>query len=213
MGKKNVEKKSKVVAKPAKKKSGVKNQGHEFRCLPKIVAQIFIYLKDHPDKRALVDEMSFGALSFFPNKYLNQRLLKQIFDHYDIYDNTIYLDAAAVNITMEIIGNALGLSSKGTPYDTRVVKKELSQEDRDVHKFFQGKTTVTLQDLIKTTPLAIDTNMNKKLFMRSFILFVQKIFLLPNSMANITPIALPTIFYLENTSNRNWALHVHNFLL
>ncbi|MED6223544.1 hypothetical protein PIB30_074950 [Stylosanthes scabra] len=98
-----------------------------------------------------------------------------------------------------------------TPYDTRVVKKELSQEDRDVHKFFQGITIVALQNLIKTTPVDTDEN---KLFMQSFILYVQKVFLLlPNSTANITPTALPIIFYLENTSNRNWALHVHNFLL
>ncbi|MED6112062.1 hypothetical protein PIB30_058300 [Stylosanthes scabra] len=141
---------------------------------------MFIYLKDHPDKRALVDEMGFGVLSYLPDKYLNQKLLKQIYDHYDIYDNTIYSDAAAVNITTEKIRHALGLSSKGTPYDIKVDKKKLSQEDSDVHKFFQGITTV---------------------------------FLLPNSTAKITPVALPTIFDLENTRNRNWAHHVHNFLL
>ncbi|MED6152100.1 hypothetical protein PIB30_088763 [Stylosanthes scabra] len=124
---------------------------------------MFIYLEDHPDKRALVDEMGFGALSNLPNEYLNQRLLKQIYDRYDIYDNTIYSDAEAVNITTKKIGYALGLSSRGTPYDTRVAKKELSPEDSDAHKFFQGKTTVALQDLIKTTP--IDTDENKKLWM------------------------------------------------
>ncbi|MED6115712.1 hypothetical protein PIB30_093293 [Stylosanthes scabra] len=35
----------------------------------------------------------------------------------------------------------------------------------------------------------------------------------PNSIAKITPVALPTIFDLENTRSRNWAHHVHNFLL
>ncbi|MED6177368.1 hypothetical protein PIB30_097489 [Stylosanthes scabra] len=171
MGKKSAAKKDKAVAKPAKKKSSGKNQGHEFRCLPKTVAQIFIYLKDHPDKRALVDEMGFSAISYLSNEYLNQRLLKQIYDRYDIYDNTIYSDAAAVNITTEKIGHALGLSSKGTPYDIKVDKKKLSQEDSDVHKFFQGITIVALQNLIKTTP--IDTDENKKLWMWSFMLFVQ----------------------------------------
>ncbi|MED6209799.1 hypothetical protein PIB30_058195 [Stylosanthes scabra] len=155
--------------------------------------------------------MGFGALSHLSNKYLNQRLLKQIYDRYDIYDNTIYSDAAAVKITTEKIGHALGLSSEGTPYDTKVAKKKLSQEDSDVHKCFHGITTVALQDLIKTIP--IDTDENRKLWMRSFILFVQKVFLLPNSTATITPAAFPTIFYLENIRNRNWALHVHNFLL
>ncbi|MED6200154.1 hypothetical protein PIB30_082408 [Stylosanthes scabra] len=105
---------------------------------------MFIYLNEHPEKRALVDEMGFGALSYLPDKYLNQRLLKQIYDRYDIYDNTIYSDAAAVKITTDKIGHALGLSSKGTPYDTKVAKNELSQEDKDVHIFFQGLTQVAL---------------------------------------------------------------------
>ncbi|MED6142261.1 hypothetical protein PIB30_111954, partial [Stylosanthes scabra] len=56
---------------------------------------MFIYLKEHQKKRSLVDEMGFGALSYLPNEYLNQRLLRQIYDRYDIYDNTIYSDAAA----------------------------------------------------------------------------------------------------------------------
>ncbi|MED6175508.1 hypothetical protein PIB30_079029 [Stylosanthes scabra] len=38
-------------------------------------------------------------------------------------------------------------------------------------------------------------------------------FLLPTFAANVTPRALPTIFDAENTRRRNWALHVHNFLL
>ncbi|MED6137084.1 hypothetical protein PIB30_061658 [Stylosanthes scabra] len=75
--------------------------------------------------------MGFGALSHLPNKNLNQKLLKQIFDRYDIYDNTIYSDAAAVKITTRRIGDALRLSSNGTAYDTRVVRKKLSQEDKD----------------------------------------------------------------------------------
>ncbi|MED6115711.1 hypothetical protein PIB30_093292 [Stylosanthes scabra] len=88
--------------------------------------------------------MGFGALSYLPNEYLNQRLLKQIYDCYNIYDNTIYSDAAVISITTEKIRHALGLSSRGTHYDIKVDKKKLSQEDSDVYKFFQGTTTVAL---------------------------------------------------------------------
>ncbi|MED6221541.1 hypothetical protein PIB30_055788 [Stylosanthes scabra] len=99
----------------------------------------------------------------------------------------------------------------GTPYENRVVGKRLSQEDKDTDKIFQGKTAVALTDLVKTTPA--DTDENRKLFMQAFILFIQKVFLLPNSTANIVQSALNTIFDLESTSKRNWALHVHDFLL
>ncbi|MED6162896.1 hypothetical protein PIB30_074757, partial [Stylosanthes scabra] len=59
----------------------------------------------------------------------------------------------------------------------------------------------------------VDTVENKRLFMRAFLLFVQKTFLLATSSANVTPRAYPTLYDVENTKQRNWALHVHNFLL
>ncbi|MED6149055.1 hypothetical protein PIB30_058867 [Stylosanthes scabra] len=65
--------------------------------------------------------------------------------------------------------------------------------------------------MIFNTP--VDTEDNRKLFKRAFLLYVQKCFLLPTSAPNVTPRALPTLFNLENTRNRNWTLHVHNFLL
>ncbi|MED6200990.1 hypothetical protein PIB30_090615 [Stylosanthes scabra] len=54
---------------------------------------------------------------------------------------------------------------------------------------------------------------NKVLFKRAFLLYIQKCFLIPTSAPNVTPRALPALFDLENTRNKNWALHVHNFLL
>ncbi|MED6137510.1 hypothetical protein PIB30_065609 [Stylosanthes scabra] len=69
----------------------------------------------------------------------------------------------------------------------------------------------TGQKLIFQTP--VDTDKNRDLFKRAFLLYIQKCFLLPTSAANISPRALPTIFNLENTRHQNWALHIHNFLL
>ncbi|MED6126128.1 hypothetical protein PIB30_075332 [Stylosanthes scabra] len=60
--------------------------------------------------------MGFGALSHLPNKNLNQQLLKQIYDRYDIHDNTIYSDAESVKLTTKKIGHALGLCFNGVGY-------------------------------------------------------------------------------------------------
>ncbi|MED6138205.1 hypothetical protein PIB30_072114 [Stylosanthes scabra] len=101
--------------------------------------------------------------------------------------------------------------SKGGKPKKDVVPKELSDEDHAVFKFFQGKTQAQLGRLIMDTP--VDMVENKRLFMRAFLLFVQKTFLLATSSANVTPRAYPTFYDIENTKQRNWALHVHNFLL
>ncbi|MED6119795.1 hypothetical protein PIB30_014841 [Stylosanthes scabra] len=59
----------------------------------------------------LVNQMGFGALSHLPDKNLNQQLLKQIYDRYDIHDNTIYSDEGSVKLTTKKIGHALGHAS------------------------------------------------------------------------------------------------------
>ncbi|MED6139909.1 hypothetical protein PIB30_088375 [Stylosanthes scabra] len=109
------------------------------------------------------------------------------------------------------IRDVLGMSSTGTPFPDKVIAKVLSEEDQEVHKFFQRKTQATLADLIMDTP--INTVENKRLFMRAFLLFIQKCFLLATFSANVTPRAYPALFNVENTKQRNWALHVHNFLI
>ncbi|MED6119181.1 hypothetical protein PIB30_009581 [Stylosanthes scabra] len=185
--------------------SSSKNQGHLFRSLTTTVATMFEYLNKNPDKLRLVNELGFGALSHLPTNNLDQQLLKEIYDRYDVRDNTIYSDAAAVKITTR--------KNRGCPWVVfkRVVRKKLSQEDKDIHKFFEGNSAVALTELVQTTPL--DTEENRKLFMRAFILFIQKALLLRNSTSSIVPNALTTIFDLETTRKRNWALHVHDFLL
>ncbi|MED6185262.1 hypothetical protein PIB30_055401 [Stylosanthes scabra] len=147
--------------------------------------------------------MRFGALSNLPNYYLKHKVLKKLIKRYDIYDNTIHAIAGEVEITTHKIGNAISVQ--------QVIPKELNEEDYAAHKLFQGKTQAALSKLVIDTPL--NTDENKRLFMRAFVLFIQKCFLLPTSAANVTTRALPTIFDVVNTRRRNWALHVHNFLL
>ncbi|MED6178397.1 hypothetical protein PIB30_107204, partial [Stylosanthes scabra] len=78
--------------------------------------------------------MGFGALSNLPNYYLKQKVLKELFNRFDIYDNTIHAVAGEVEITTKKIGDALGLSSTGKPFPDKVVPKELSDEDHAVFK-------------------------------------------------------------------------------
>ncbi|MED6182441.1 hypothetical protein PIB30_028434 [Stylosanthes scabra] len=116
-----------------------------------------------------------------------------------------------VEITTEKIGKALGLCWRGDAFEKKVIQKDLSDEDYNVFKFFQGSTQAALTRLIYETP--VDTAENKLLFKRAFLIFIQKCFFLATSSPNVTPRSLPTLFDIENTRGRNWALHVHDFLL
>ncbi|MED6200989.1 hypothetical protein PIB30_090614 [Stylosanthes scabra] len=112
-------------------------QGHDFRCVPKSIAVIFQNcLNNDPQKRALVDELGFGVFSNLPNYYLKQKVLKQIYNRFDTYDNTIHAVAGEVEITTEKIAKALGLNHTGSIYDEKITPRELSAEDYNAYKFF-----------------------------------------------------------------------------
>ncbi|MED6147868.1 hypothetical protein PIB30_047984 [Stylosanthes scabra] len=133
-----------------------------------------------------MEELGFGSFRHLPLYYLKHQVLKQIFIRFEPYGHTIHAVAGDVEITTEKIGKALGLKYIGTTYPEKVVSKDLNDGDYAVFK---------------------------DLFKRAFLLYIQKCFLPPTSVANISPRALPTIFNLENTRHQYLALHIHNFLL
>ncbi|MED6108522.1 hypothetical protein PIB30_024702 [Stylosanthes scabra] len=107
-----------------------KDQGHHFRCLPKTVATVFNQcIKKDETKMALVREMGFGAFESLPNYNLKQHMLKELVNIFDIHDNIIHSVHGEAEITTQKIGNALGLSWNGDPFDAKVDEKGLSEED------------------------------------------------------------------------------------
>ncbi|MED6131655.1 hypothetical protein PIB30_011506 [Stylosanthes scabra] len=185
--------------------------------------------------------MGFGAFESLPDYNLKQHMLKELVNIFDIRDNIIHSVHGEVEITTQKIGKALGLSWNGRfpvhptfyfrfdafviptlclilsgsmcrgPFCAKVDEKTLSEEDLAVFKMFQGKHQVDLARLVLRTP--VETEANRILFKRAFLIFIQKCFLLAISSSNVTPRALPTLFGIDTTKERNWALHVHDFIL
>ncbi|MED6185511.1 hypothetical protein PIB30_057801, partial [Stylosanthes scabra] len=76
-----------------------------------MVASVFnTCLNNDPAKMTLVEEMGFGAFSNLPNYNIKQKILKELVNLFDIYDNTIHVVAGDVEITTDKIGKALGIS-------------------------------------------------------------------------------------------------------
>ncbi|MED6170755.1 hypothetical protein PIB30_034147 [Stylosanthes scabra] len=123
-------------------------------------------LNKNPEKRALIDKLGFGVFPHLPNYYLKQKVLKEIYNRFDTDDHTIHAVAGEVEITTQKIGKALGLSSIGITSSCHVTPKDLSEEDHNVYKFFQGKTQVALSKMIFNTPVETEDNwkLSRELF-------------------------------------------------
>ncbi|KAL4320539.1 hypothetical protein AHAS_Ahas14G0020600 [Arachis hypogaea] len=59
----------------------------------------------------------------------------------------------------------------------------------------------------------VEGEKNLMKFKRTFIVFVQKCFLLPTTISTISPIHMPPVLHVETVQDWNWASHVFSFLL
>ncbi|MED6151644.1 hypothetical protein PIB30_084434, partial [Stylosanthes scabra] len=90
-------------------------------------------------------------------------------------------------------------------------EKKLNDEEKEALNLFKGKTFTFVENMVKECP--IENEEEKRTFKRAFTLFIQRCFLLPTSTHYISPIHLPVIRDIGNTRERNWAHHVHSFLM
>ncbi|KAL4286205.1 hypothetical protein AHAS_Ahas19G0062900 [Arachis hypogaea] len=61
--------------------------------------------------------------------------------------------------------------------------------------------------------MSMDREKNRLKFKRTFILFIQKCFLLPTTMSKVSPIHMPATLDTKNTRGRNRTTHVMNFII
>ncbi|MED6156839.1 hypothetical protein PIB30_018209 [Stylosanthes scabra] len=158
-------------------------------------------LKESHQKNSTTKGFSFCLLVLFWFGNINVSFqVKELVNIFEIRDNIIHSVHGEVEITTQKIGKALGLSWNGDPFDSKVDEKTLSEEDLAVFKMFQGKHQADLTRLVLRTP--VDTEANRILFKRAFLIFIQKCFLLATSSPNVKPRALLTLFGIETTRER-----------
>ncbi|KAL4357536.1 hypothetical protein AHAS_Ahas09G0196500 [Arachis hypogaea] len=61
--------------------------------------------------------------------------------------------------------------------------------------------------------MSVEGEENRQKFKRTFVIFIQKCFLLPTTVKVASPIHKPPIFHVENIQEWDWPKHVLNFLM
>ncbi|RYR61019.1 hypothetical protein Ahy_A04g018113 [Arachis hypogaea] len=101
--------------------------------------------------------------------------------------------------------------------DNRTVYRKMSQEKKDIveemgfgslrQKYFLGNFDK------ECAGYECRRGGEPKKFKRTFVVFVQKCFLLPTTVSVASPIHKPLIFHVDNIREWDWAKHVLNFLM
>ncbi|MED6207514.1 hypothetical protein PIB30_036575 [Stylosanthes scabra] len=157
--------------------------------------------------------MGLGAFQHLPSDYINHKILNELVRSYNVFTNKITTSLGEFLITSEKVGHAFGLNYRGDLFEKKLkeFEKKLNDEEKEALNLFKGKTFTFVENMVKECP--IENEEEKRTFKRAFALFIQKCFLLPTSTHYISPIHLPVIRDIDNTRERNWAHHVHFFLM
>ncbi|RYR49050.1 hypothetical protein Ahy_A07g035335 [Arachis hypogaea] len=139
-----------------------------------------VYREMSQEKKDIVEEMGFGAQANVPE--MNGRIY----------------------ITPRKVAAALGITNGGNLFPKKVDYNKLNPPDKEI---FDSVKNISLATLTRNVlDMNVEGEENRKKFKRTFVVFIQKCFLLPTTVSVASPIHKPPIFH-------DWAKHVLNFLM
>ncbi|QHN99380.1 uncharacterized protein DS421_13g397310 [Arachis hypogaea] len=163
------------------------NKTHYCRCQTKAIAIATVYREMTQEKKDIMEEMGFGALANVPE--MNGRIY----------------------ITSRKVAAALGITNGENLFPEKVDYNNLNPADKEI---FNNVKNISLAILARNVlDMSVEGGKNRKKFKRTFVVFIQKCFLLPTTVSVASPIHKPLIFYVDNVREWDWAKHVLNFLM
>ncbi|RYR78310.1 hypothetical protein Ahy_A01g003065 [Arachis hypogaea] len=161
-------------------------------------------------KKDIVEEMGFDALAHVPEMKVSHALLRELIDCYDEYHGFLKTLRGKIYITPAKVVAALGISHGGDHFPKKVDYCKLNEEDKAIFDSLKCVTLVTLTKFILN--MSVEGEENRQKFHKSFVIFIQKCFLLQTMVSIASAIHKPPIFCVDNIRQRDWACHVLRFL-
>ncbi|QHN85623.1 uncharacterized protein DS421_16g538970 [Arachis hypogaea] len=162
------------------------------------------------EKKDIVEEIGFGALAHVPKMNVSHSLLRELIDCYDDYHGCLKTLHGKIYITPSKITVALGINHVGNRFPKKVEYGSLNEADKAI---IHSLKCVTLASLTKSVlDMSVEGEKNRKKFWRTFVVFVQRCFLLPTMVNMASPIHKLHVLRVDNVRQWDWANHVLNFL-
>ncbi|RYR58376.1 hypothetical protein Ahy_A05g024115 [Arachis hypogaea] len=190
-------------------KNFTKCQTKDLKCATHLLSEKFINMSD--EKKAIVRDLGFGGLMHIPPLRVQHKILKELANSFKLGKNTLETGYGSFKVRQKIIGAALGLNASGDLPPQKVNYKDLSEDNKQIFRRFQGKTQKSLTDEMMT--IGVDNEQDHLMFKRIFILYIQMAFLLPTTINKISHVHLAPIFKMDTITEQNWGAHVLNFII
>ncbi|RYR72236.1 hypothetical protein Ahy_A02g006438 [Arachis hypogaea] len=160
-------------------------------------------------KKAIVRDLGFGGLMHIPPMRVHHKLLKELANSFKLGKNTLETSYGSFRVKPNTIGVALGLNASGDLFPEKVSYKELSEENKQIFRRFQGRTLKNLTDGMMS--IGVGNEQDCLMFKRIFILYIQMAFLLPTTINKISHVHLAPIFKMDKIKEGNWGAPCSEF--
>ncbi|RYR51406.1 hypothetical protein Ahy_A06g026421 [Arachis hypogaea] len=146
-------------------------------------------------------------MGIYDDKYYDKSTKKSlIISHMRMYAGAEPLIEDALGEEAEYIS----LNGQRDRFPQKVDYRKLNEEDKAI---FDSLKCVTLVTLTKSfLNMSIEGEENWQKFCRTFVVFIQKCFLLRTTVSMASAIHKPPIFCVDNIQQWDWACHVLSFL-
>ncbi|RYR04963.1 hypothetical protein Ahy_B06g084776 [Arachis hypogaea] len=163
------------------------------------------------EKKTIVRDLGFGGLMHIPPLRVHHQILRELANSFKLGENRLETGYGSFKVTPKRIGAVLGINASGDLFPQKVNYKDLSEDDKQIFRRFQGKTLKNLTNEIMV--IGVDNEQDRLMFKRIFIFYIQMAFLLPTTINKISPVHLAPIFNMDTITERNWGAHVLNFII
>ncbi|XP_020967474.1 uncharacterized protein LOC110266798 [Arachis ipaensis] len=162
-------------------------------------------------KERYLEQMGFGGLANVPEMNVSNTLLVELLDRFDIERGCLKTLQGTINITPRKVVAALDINNGGNIFPEKVDYSKLNPAEKEI---FDSVKNILLATLARNVlDMSVEGEENQKKFKRTFVVFIQKYFLLPTTVSVASPIHKPPIFHVDNIREWDWAKHVLNFLM
>ncbi|QHO06651.1 uncharacterized protein DS421_14g456560 [Arachis hypogaea] len=186
-----------------------KNQTKDLKCATHLLSDKFRNMSE--EKKVIVRDLRFGGLIHIPPLRVHHQILKELANSFKLGKNRLETGYGSFKVRPKIIGAALGINASGDLFPQKVNYKDLSEDDKQIFRRFQGKTLKNMTDEIMA--IGVDNEQDRLMFKRIFILYIQMAFLLPKTINKIFSVHLAPIFKMDTITEQNWGTHILNFII
>ncbi|RYR64051.1 hypothetical protein Ahy_A03g010202 [Arachis hypogaea] len=184
-------------------------QTEDLRCSARLLNEKFEKMSE--TKKAIIRELEFGGLMHIMLMNMPHKLLKELANSFNLDKNKSDTRHGSLKIKPKKIGAVVGINASRNKFSEKVSFKELSEENKEIFRRFEGKTLKNLTNQIMD--IGVDNYQDRLRFKRIFILYIQMAFLLPTTINKVSPVHLAPIFRMDNIMECNWDNHVLNFII